>query len=82
MEATITAKGQVTLPKALRDELSLKPGDKLRFFISEEGYIQAMSVKEPARKLKGFLPPSPVKNVTLEDMEEAIAKGAAESDCR
>lgn len=37
---TLTTKGQVTIPKAIRDRLGLKPFDKLRFFIDEEGEVR------------------------------------------
>lgn len=33
IESTVTAKGQTTLPKDIRDVLKLKPGDKLRYLI-------------------------------------------------
>ena len=76
MITTITTKGQVTLPKAVRDQLRLGPGDKLDFFVTREGHIQAIPVREPATKLKGILPRSAGKKVTLADMERGIVKGA------
>ena len=33
MESSITAKGQATIPKAIRDHLRLKPGDRVKFFV-------------------------------------------------
>jgi antitoxin PrlF len=38
MQSTISEKGQVTVPKPLRDRLGIKPGDRLDF-IEEEGHI-------------------------------------------
>ncbi len=76
MSTTITTKGQITLPKKVRDELRLSPGDKLDFFVTKDGHIEAVPVKDSSSKLKGFLPAPRVKNVTLEDMEKGIAQGA------
>ena len=33
--STITSKGQITIPKVVRDSLRLHPGDKVEFFITE-----------------------------------------------
>lgn len=39
METTLTRKGQVTIPKHIRDSLSLAPGSKLTFDVSGDGEI-------------------------------------------
>ncbi len=75
MESTITAKGQTTIPKPIREHLGLKTGDKVKFFIGPDGRV-AMLPKLPARALRGISkyhgPP-----VSIEDMNDAIAAGAA-----
>lgn len=70
MIATITSKGQLTLPKKLRDELKLHAGDKLDFVIREDGHIEVIPLKAPVSKLKGLLP-KPPKTVSLEAMDHA-----------
>jgi antitoxin PrlF len=40
IEATVTSKGQITLPKALRERLGLRRGSRLRFRIDERGRLQ------------------------------------------
>lgn len=45
---TITAKGQVTIPKAIRDRLGLKPGERVIFAVDEEG----RAVLRPAKGRK------------------------------
>jgi AbrB family looped-hinge helix DNA binding protein len=35
----VTEKGQVTIPKRIREELGIRPGDEVRFERTEEGYI-------------------------------------------
>ncbi|MBS0193698.1 MAG: AbrB/MazE/SpoVT family DNA-binding domain-containing protein [Proteobacteria bacterium] len=39
MDTTLTIKGQVTIPKRLRDALDLAPGSRVRFTINREGEI-------------------------------------------
>ena len=73
IESTITTQGQITLPAAVRASLSIKPGDKVRYLIQENGVL-ILPVK-PVDHLRGILkyngPPA-----TLEDMERAIVEGA------
>ena len=74
IESTITAKGQTTLPKAIRDSLAVKTGDKVRYVVLDEGVL-ILPVR-PTSRLFGSLkydgPP-----ISLEDMDRAIAEGAA-----
>ena len=73
--ATVTSKGQVTIPIDVRTKLGLRPGSRLVFVPTEHGgyeiHVQAASIQD----LKGSLPP-PSQPVTLEDMDEATAAGA------
>jgi antitoxin PrlF len=77
MEAAITSKGQMTLPKAIREHLHVKPGDRVKFFIHPGGTV-VMLPKLPVTALRGILrwdgPPA-----TIEEMNEAIAAGAVAS---
>jgi AbrB family looped-hinge helix DNA binding protein len=40
VSATVTSKGQVTIPAALRDRFGLKAGDRLRFFEGPDGGVR------------------------------------------
>jgi AbrB family looped-hinge helix DNA binding protein len=76
MEATITSKGQVTLPKGLREALNLSTGDKLCFVLSGENEVRMIPKHFPVQKLKGILP-APDLPVSLEEMKLAVQKGAS-----
>jgi antitoxin PrlF len=75
MHSAITSKGQATIPKPVRDHLNLKPGDRIKFFIDPYGGVVIMPVL-PITALKGMVP-RPTRPVSIEDMNEAIAAGAA-----
>ncbi|HFE37602.1 MAG TPA: AbrB/MazE/SpoVT family DNA-binding domain-containing protein [Gammaproteobacteria bacterium] len=72
MQATITSKGQITLPKALREQLHLVSGDRVEFIIDKSNIVRMLPRKASVTNLKGMLP-KPDKPVTLEEMEAAIA---------
>lgn len=76
MATTVTSKGQVTIPKKVREHLGIKPGDRLEFHIDETGNVHLESGNKSIRALKGILP-RPERALTLEKMNEAIARGAA-----
>ena len=75
MHATVTSKGQVTIPKPIRDRLHLEPGDKIDFILDEAGDLRVTPVTAPVARLKGMVP-KPGCPVSLEEMDEAIARGA------
>ena len=78
MTATLTSKGQITLPKLIRDRLRLHAGDQLEFLLREDGRLEVIPKRGPLRELKAMIPP-PRRNVTLADMEKAVAEGARAS---
>ena len=55
MLATLTSKGQITLPKEIRDRLGLDAGSMLDFQILEDNTITARPVKPDARRIRGLL---------------------------
>ncbi len=76
MQATITSKGQVTVPKKVREQLHLSPGDKIEFLVEENGTVRVVPVTAKVTQLKGMVP-KPRRVVSVEDMDEAVARGAA-----
>ena len=53
MSTTLTSKGQVTIPKHIRDALGLGPGSAVDFELDEQGRV----VLKPARAPRGRRPP-------------------------
>jgi antitoxin PrlF len=74
--ATLTSKGQMTVPKEVRVKLGLKPGDRLHLTVRPDGAV-VMTPTVPLASLAGILP-KPERAVTIEEMNAAIAGAVAE----
>jgi|AntDeeMinimDraft_4_1070355.scaffolds.fasta_scaffold00192_6 AbrB family looped-hinge helix DNA binding protein len=51
-DATITSKGQVTIPKRVRDALDLEPGEEVEFVVSESGELRLRRKRDPMDRLR------------------------------
>lgn len=71
---TLTSKGQVTIPKPVRDFLRLKPGDRLDFVIGDDGRVLVRAGTTSARELRGILRRRGRRPVSLAAMEAAITR--------
>lgn len=78
--ATVTSKGQVTIPIAVRTKLGLQPGSRLAFVPTESGGYEIHPETASIRDLKGTVP-RPAQPVSVDEMNEAIA-AAATADAR
>jgi antitoxin PrlF len=76
MESAITVKGQATIPKAIREHLRLKPGDRVKFFVHPDGSVVLLP-KLSASALRGMIKSRRKRPVTMAQMTEAVAEGAA-----
>jgi len=76
MESAITVKGQATIPKAIREHLRLKPGDRVKFFVHPDGSVVLLP-KVRASALRGIIKSRRGRPVAIVEMTEAAAKGAA-----
>lgn len=75
--ATVTAKGQVTVPAIVRAALGLNAGDRIEFIEMEKGQFAVVAATQPVQALKGMIR-KPAAPVSIEAMNEAIAaRGAA-----
>jgi antitoxin PrlF len=72
----LTSKGQTTIPIDIRSYLGLHPGDRIEFFIDDEGRVVIASLTTDVTALKGMLP-KPTKKISIEDMNKIIAKRGA-----
>jgi hypothetical protein len=72
-EATLTSKGQITVPIEVRKALALELGDKLEFVLVAPGRYEAMAASMSVTSLKGLFD-KPTKKVSIDDMTQAIKK--------
>jgi AbrB family looped-hinge helix DNA binding protein len=70
--ATLTSKGQVTLPKSVRDRLGVQTGDRVEFIETPAGFL-ILPVKRELAEIKGIVLRTR-KHVTVEDMNRAMAR--------
>lgn len=76
-EATISSKGQITIPAAVREALKLKAGTRIQFLQEGDGRFSFVPVKSSILAMKGIVPKLD-RTVSLEEMDNAIAEGAIE----
>ncbi len=79
MESALSVKGQATIPKAIREHLRLGPGDRIKFFKHPDGTVVILP-KVPTSRLRGIVKSR--RRVSLDEMKDAIAAGAAEKGRR
>ena len=76
MQATMTSKGQVTVPKPIRDKLRLRSGDKIEFTLVQDGSLLLAPVTAPVTRLKGMVP-RPEASLDLDAIDQAVASAVA-----
>jgi len=69
--ATMTSKGQITVPKEVRVLLGLHTGTKIKFNVSDSGDVNFSPITESITNLKGIVA-KPSKPVSIEDMADTI----------
>jgi bifunctional DNA-binding transcriptional regulator/antitoxin component of YhaV-PrlF toxin-antitoxin module len=77
LELKVTAKGQVTLRRAVLDHLGVRPGDKVSVSLLENERIElvAAAARDDIRGLRGALRRPRQRAVSLEEMQAAIEAG-------
>ena len=74
--ATITSKGQITIPKDVREALGVEAGDRVEFVAQAPGVYTVVAATRDVRHLKGLIG-KPARPVTIEDMNQAVARAAS-----
>jgi len=82
MIATMTSKGQVTLPKDVRDQMNLKPGDQLDFRVAPDGTLVGRRASRSVMEIAGILARPGQRSVSVEEMDEGIARAVSEENRR
>ncbi len=76
--ATLSSKGQITIPKKIRDLYHLEAGDKIEFLEDDRGLVTIWPVTENVTKLKGMIA-KPKKPVSIEEMNRVILEEGGKS---
>lgn len=79
LQSKITLAGQTTVPKAVRESLMLQAGDVLTWVEVDEGVFQVVVSAQDAMTMAGMFYNPDRPAMTIEQMEETIAQGAANS---
>jgi AbrB family looped-hinge helix DNA binding protein len=73
--AVLTSKGQITIPKEVRDALGVDTGDRLEFVATGKGVFEVVAASKDVRELKGMID-RPRRPVSVEEMRRAVARRA------
>lgn len=79
MKSTVTSKGQVTIPKSIRNQAHIHSGTIIDFQIEDDGTILIRPLTNELSKLKGIVKTKRRRPVSLKAMKSAIQKAAAEN---
>lgn len=69
--ATVTSKGQITIPVEIRTRLDLQTGDRIDFVMDDAGRVSFLPVTQNVMSLKGIIA-KPDKSVSIEDMKATV----------
>lgn len=80
--ATVTSKGQITLPRDVRKALDIQTGDRIDFVPDERGGFRVVPRRLDIQTLRGRFAGRVAKPPTVEEMNEAIESEAAARSAR
>jgi len=75
--ATLTTKGQITIPVQVRQALNVDAGDRVEFVEIEPGRYEFVAATRTVKELKGMFG-RPDRTVSIEDMNKAIEQRGAQ----
>jgi len=73
--ATVTSKGQITIPASVRSSLHVQAGDRVEFVEVEHGKFELVAATSDASELKGLVKAK--RKVSIEEMNSAIKAKAS-----
>ena len=76
--ATMTSKGQITIPVAVRVALGVEAGDRVEFVQVEPGHFELVAATQSVTALKGLVR-KPASPITIDAMNKAIATHGAKA---
>lgn len=77
--ATLTSKGQLTVPIQVRNAMGVEAGDRIEFVEIEKGHFEIMAATRSLKELNGLFKGRRQKPATIEEMDEAIARSVIRS---
>ena len=80
--ATVTSKGQITIPKDVRERLGLEAGDRVVFVVQSDRDVVLKPAKTDVRELHGMLYRKSRRSRSLEEMDEGIVRSLVEKHAR
>lgn len=80
--ATVTSKGQITIPKAVRDRLHLSAGDTVDFVLEAPDRVILRPLAGSVRELAGMLRRPGARPVSVREMDETILADRSADDER
>ena len=79
--ATLTSKGQVTIPVDVRRALNVGAGDRVEFVQIEPGRFEILAATRSVRELKGMFGKA-ARSVSIDEMNRTIAERGAAAGLR
>lgn len=74
-ESKLTSKGQITIPKVVREALAVYPGDRVRFVVHDDRTVTVEAETVDLQSLRGSIK-SGGRHVSIEEMQNAVRMGA------
>lgn len=79
--ATLTSKGQITIPADVRRALNVQTGDRVEFVQVQPGRFELVAATRSVRELKGMFG-KPARSLTVGDMNRVVAEEGARAGLR
>ena len=74
--ATVTSKGQITVPASVRNSLRLQSGDRIEFVETTKGRFEVVAASNDVTELKGMI--KTTQKISIQDMNNAIKLKASQ----